>query len=209
MFYCKCITLPVINTFIKGLHHPRFLGCFILPYSPRWLCSKERYDEGKANFSQKHTLLLFYSLASVIALQTLADLHAEGNKDDPYVRQEYDEIMAQVQFEKEKAVKSYVEIFRQPSTRKRVFLAAGIQCMQQWTGINAVLYYAPFIFESAGMTSTLSSLLATGVNGILCVIFTVPALLFIDKWGRRNTLLAGGAGMGISMLIAGSLLKGN
>ena len=59
------------------------------------------------------------------------------------------------------------------------------------------------------MTGTLPSLLATGVNGVVCVIFTIPALLFIDKLGRRKTILSGSIGMGTSMLIAGALLRGN
>ncbi|KAI7886578.1 sugar transporter [Lichtheimia hyalospora FSU 10163] len=163
-----------------------FLGCFILPYSPRWLCSKGRYDE---------------------ALQTLAKLHANGDVDDPFVRLEYDEIMEQIKYEETKAVKTYAELFRSPPTRRRVILAAGMQLMQQWTGINAVFYYAPFIFQSAGLTGTLPSLLATGVNGIVSVIFTIPALLFFDRWGRRKTVITGGVGMASSMLVAGALLK--
>ncbi|KAG2227453.1 hypothetical protein INT45_007478 [Circinella minor] len=141
------------------------------------------------------------------ALETLAKLHANGDVNDPYVRKEFDEIMEQISFEEKNAMKTYREVFRSPSTRKRVFLAMGIQGMQQWIGINAVLYYAPFIFQSAGMTGTLPSLLATGVNGVVCVIFTIPALLFIDKLGRRKTILSGSIGMGTSMLIAGSLLR--
>ncbi|KAL1936035.1 hypothetical protein VTP01DRAFT_169 [Rhizomucor pusillus] len=163
-----------------------FFGCFLLPFSPRWLCSKKRYDE---------------------ALETLARLHGNGNKDYPYVRQEFDEIMEQVKFEETKAVKSYGELLRNVSLRKRVMLAMGIQGMQQWVGINAVLYYAPYIFQSAGLTGTLPSLLATGVNGVITVIFTIPPALFLDKWGRRPTLLCGGVGMAISMMLAGVLLK--
>ncbi|KAI9314228.1 general substrate transporter [Dichotomocladium elegans] len=163
-----------------------FFGCFILPYSPRWLCSKGRYDE---------------------ALQTLAKLHANGDVNDPFVRREYDEIMEQIKFEETKGMKSYREVFRSPSTRKRVLLAMGIQFLQQWTGVNAVFYYAPFIFQSAGLTGTLSSLLATGLNGIVSVLFTIPALLYFDRWGRRKTVISGGCGMAIAMLIAGALLK--
>lgn len=141
------------------------------------------------------------------ALETLARLHGNGNKEHPYVRQEFDEIMEQVKFEETKAVKSYGELLRNVSLRKRVMLAMGIQGMQQWVGINAVLYYAPYIFQSAGLTGTLPSLLATGVNGIITVIFTIPPALFLDKWGRRPTLLCGGVGMAISMMLAGVLLK--
>ena len=81
-----------------------------MPYSPRWLCSKGRTDE---------------------ALETLAKLHANGDINDPFVRKEFDEIMEQIRFEEQNAMKTYSEVFRSPSTRKRVFLAMGIQGMQQ------------------------------------------------------------------------------
>ena len=64
--------------------------------------------------------------------------------------------------------------------------------MQQWTGINAVLYYAPSIFQSLGLTGNTISLLATGVVGIVMFIATLPAVLYIDKIGRKP-ILAGGA----------------
>lgn len=67
---------------------------------------------------------------------------------------------------------------------------------------------APLIFKGAGMSSTTSQLLATGLNGVVSVIATVPAVIFIDKWGRVKTLLVGGTGMGVTMLIAGALLGG-
>lgn len=63
---------------------------------------------------------------------------------------------------------------------------------QQWTGINAVLYYAPSIFSNLGLGSNTVSLLATGVVGIVMFIATLPAVLYIDKIGRKP-ILAGGA----------------
>lgn len=65
-------------------------------------------------------------------------MHANGDVNDPFVRLEYDEIMEQIKYEETKGVKTYAELFRSPSTRRRVILAAGIQFLQQWTGINAV-----------------------------------------------------------------------
>ncbi|RLL95869.1 hypothetical protein CFD26_106028 [Aspergillus turcosus] len=62
-------------------------------------------------------------------------------------------------------------------------------------GINAVLYYAPQIFASFGFSSTKTTLLATGVTGILQITFTLPAVLFLDKLGRKTFLIAGAIGM--------------
>ncbi|KAH8554596.1 general substrate transporter [Umbelopsis sp. PMI_123] len=161
-----------------------FFGMFFLPYSPRWLVDKNRNDE---------------------ALQTLARLHADGDTQDAYVLQEYNEIVEYVKFERENAVRTYRDLFTKQN-RKRVLLAVGIQSMQQWTGINAVLYYAPLIFKGAGLSGTASQLLATGLNGVVSVIATIPAVMYIDKWGRVKTLLVGGTGMGVTMLLAGALL---
>jgi MFS family permease len=66
---------------------------------------------------------------------------------------------------------------------------------QQFTGINAVLYYAPQIFSSFGFSSTKTTLLATGVTGILQIIFTLPAVGFLDKFGRKSFLIVGAIGM--------------
>lgn len=66
---------------------------------------------------------------------------------------------------------------------------------QQFTGINAVLYYAPQIFSSFGFSSAKQTLLATGVTGILQIIFTLPAVLLLDKFGRKTFLITGAVGM--------------
>jgi ABC-type multidrug transport system ATPase subunit len=81
---------------------------FVLPYSPRWLVDKNRNEE---------------------ALQTLARLHAEGDQEDPYVVQEYNEIVEFVKFERENAVRTYRDLFSKQN-RRRVMLAVGIQSMQ-------------------------------------------------------------------------------
>jgi MFS family permease len=62
-------------------------------------------------------------------------------------------------------------------------------------------YYAPTIFQSIGLSGTSVPLLATGIVGVVNVVFTIPAVLFLDQFGRRNTLLCGAFFMAISHII--------
>lgn len=57
---------------------------------------------------------------------------------------------------------------------RRVVLATVTMFFQQWTGINAVLYYAPQIFKGLGLSGNTTSLLATGVVGIAMWLATIP-----------------------------------
>lgn len=84
---------------------------------------------------------------------------------------------------------------------KRVILATVTMFFQQWTGINAVLYYAPTIFKNLGLDSNAVSLLATGVVGIAMFLATIPAVMWIDKWGRKPTLVIGAIGMATCHII--------
>jgi MFS family permease len=65
----------------------------------------------------------------------------------------------------------------------------------EWNGVNAILYYAPFIFEGVGLTGNTLSLLATGVTGVAMFLATIPAVLYVDRFGRKTILIAGGIGM--------------
>lgn len=73
------------------------------------------------------------------------------------------------------------------------------------SGINAILYYASFIFKDLGLTGSTSSLLAGGVGGILLFCATIPAVLYMDKWGRKPLLITGALGMGASHIIVAGL----
>jgi MFS family permease len=66
---------------------------------------------------------------------------------------------------------------------------------QQWTGINAILYYAPTIFKDLGLSDNTTSLLASGVVGVLIFLFTIPAVLYVDRLGRKPILIVGAVGM--------------
>ncbi len=78
-----------------------------------------------------------------------------------------------------------------------------LSIFQQFVGINVALYYAPRIFESMGAGKD-ASLMQTVVMGLVNVIFTVVAIMTVDKYGRKILLLIGSIGMAIGMLaIAG------
>ncbi|CAG7915534.1 unnamed protein product [Penicillium olsonii] len=158
-----------------------FFGLFFFPFSPRWLMMKHRDDEAKAVISKLRRL----------------------PANDPLVRAEYLEIKAAVMFDEETerevvgtggALAPWKALFA-PNMIKRLTLGCGMMIFQQFTGINAVLYYAPQIFSSFGFSSTKQTLLATGVTGILQIIFTLPSVLYLDKFGRKTFLIVGATGM--------------
>lgn len=68
-----------------------------------------------------------------------------------------------------------------------------------------VLYYAPILFEQAGFTSTKASFLSSGIIGIVMLVFTIPAQIWVDRWGRRKPLIMGGSAMAICFIVIGAL----
>ena len=75
-----------------------------------------------------------------------------------------------------------------------VFLAIAFAIFNQVSGINAIIYYAPRIFEMTGLGRS-SSLLSTVGIGAVNLIFTLLAVNFIDRIGRRKLMLIGSFGL--------------
>ncbi len=73
-----------------------------------------------------------------------------------------------------------------------------LSVFQQFVGINVALYYAPRIFESMGAGKD-ASMMQTVIMGLVNVIFTVVAILTVDRWGRKPLLITGSIGMAIGM----------
>ncbi|SMD16123.1 sugar porter family MFS transporter [Pedobacter nyackensis] len=84
--------------------------------------------------------------------------------------------------------------------RKPVMLAMIFAFFNQVSGINAIIYYAPRIFEMAGLGAH-SSLLSTVGIGLINFIFTLIAINFIDKVGRRVLMLVGSVGLIASLFL--------
>jgi SP family galactose:H+ symporter-like MFS transporter len=98
---------------------------------------------------------------------------------------------------------SWGEVFDR-RCRKPLAVALGLAIFQQITGINAIIYYANQIFDSAGFSTPEAQTTATtwAVGGVN-VAATFIAIAFIDKLGRRPLLLAGLVGMGLALLVVG------
>jgi SP family xylose:H+ symportor-like MFS transporter len=79
-----------------------------------------------------------------------------------------------------------------------------LSVFQQFVGINVDLYYAPRIFESLGAGKD-ASMMQTVVMGLVNVVFTVFAILTVDKLGRKPLLMIGSVGMAIGMFAIGAL----
>jgi len=83
-----------------------------------------------------------------------------------------------------------------------------LSVFQQFVGINVALYYAPRIFESMGAAKD-ASMLQTIIMGFVNVVFTVIAILTVDKWGRKPLLITGSIGMAVGMFSISALAFNN
>ena len=87
-----------------------------------------------------------------------------------------------------------------PAYRFPVMLAVLFAVFNQVSGINAIIYYAPRIFEMAGL-GTSSALLSSAGIGLINFIFTISALNFIDRFGRRSLMRVGSVGLVITLAL--------
>jgi len=138
------------------------------------------------------------------ALQTLADLHGKGDQHNDLVVLEFEEIKHQVYFERTEGAKTYMDLLK-PGIFRRVCLGCSLQMWSQLTGISVMMYYIIYVFQGAGLTGTRGNLIADSVQYVLNAVFTVPAIIYIDRWGRRPMLLIGTLLMGFWLSLVGGL----
>ena len=87
-----------------------------------------------------------------------------------------------------------------------IFVGIALSLFQQFVGINAVLYYAPLMFKNMG-ASTDTALLQTITVGVANIVFTLIALVTVDRWGRKPLLVLGALVMAASMIALGFLFS--
>ncbi|KAM5444878.1 hypothetical protein MferCBS31731_000333 [Microsporum ferrugineum] len=119
------------------------------------------------------------------------------------------EIMTGPNREEGRKTKSNILDVFSADARPGFFLAVFLMGMQQLSGIDGVLYYAPLLFQQAGLTSKGDTFLASGVSAIVICAVTIPATIWADSWSRRRNTIYGGLGMATTMFIIGGLYAGD
>lgn len=175
-----------------------FIGMIFLPESPRWFARKDLWEA---------------------CLYVLTLVHGKGDPEFPSVRREYEEIKAMCEFERQNADVSYLELFK-PKMINRVQVGVFTQIWSQLTGmlfsnqarintnqlgINIMMYYITYVFGTAGLKGN-HLLVSSSISYIINVFCAVRALLWVDRWGRRPTLLAGAVAMMAFLYADGGLM---
>ncbi|KAL1806549.1 hypothetical protein DCAR_0832363 [Daucus carota subsp. sativus] len=104
-----------------------------------------------------------------------------------------------------KAVKRPFRNLAMRKNRPQLIIAVAMQIFQQFTGINAIMFYAPVLFNSLGFGGD-ASLYSAVITGAVNVVSTVVSIYFVDKLGRRKLLLEAGVQMFLAQFIIGIVL---
>lgn len=150
-----------------------FIGLFFVPNSPRWLIMKGRFEE------------------ALPIMTKFSDAESAQN--------EISAIKSSIDKEEVKDTAKLAELFN-PSLKLVLTIGIVVAVLQQITGINSVFFYAPMIFEQSGIGTDASFIQAILV-GLTNLVFTILAILFIDRLGRKPLLTFGVAGITISMFL--------
>jgi sugar porter (SP) family MFS transporter len=159
------------------------IGLVFLPESPRWLARHDRWEEAHA---------------------VLTLVHGKGDPNSPFVKLEMDEIKQMIEFERQNADVSVKELFR-PRMINRLHIGVSTQIWSQLTGMNVMMYYITYVFGMAGLTGDIN-LIASSIQYIINVLMTIPALVYMDRWGRRPMFVIGAIFMAIWMFTNAGLM---
>ena len=153
-----------------------FVGMLFLPETPRWLISKGHEDKCRLVLEKVEEPQLVEEVISKMK----ADLETDRkNKVD------------------------WRLIFKK-WLRVPLIIAIGIMFVQQFTGINTIIYYSPKIFLMAGFADAQAAVWASVSVGVVNVAFTILSLFMIDRLGRRKLYFIGVTGMVVALLALGT-----
>lgn len=184
-FILKTVDDPLINwrwmlgvEIIPALLY--FIAVLFIPESPRWLIMHGKDEQ---------------------AMKVLTRV-----ADEEYANKEYTEIKKTILTEKKVSIATQAKELFTKKMKLILIIGFGLGILQQFSGINAILYYAPMVFESAGGGRDTAFIQAI-VLGIVFVIMTIVAMFLIDRLGRKPLLYMGVSLMAISLTITGFLFK--
>jgi sugar porter (SP) family MFS transporter len=146
------------------------LGMLALPESPRWMMANN------------------HKIRALDTLKRLRNTEHDAQKE-----------YAQIE-ETLKHPRGSWKVLFSKVIRPTLLIGVGLAVLQQVSGINTIIYYAPTILKLAGFESATTAILATMGVGFVFVLFTVIALPFIDRWGRRPLLFTGMIAMSLSLI---------
>jgi sugar porter (SP) family MFS transporter len=144
-----------------------------VPESPRWLIMHGKDNDAYELFSR---------------IYNWEEARAELNR-----------VHASLNVQTSHRAASFTQLFR-PAMKLVMTIGIAIAILQQITGINAVFFYAPMIFEQSGIGTDAAFMQAVLV-GLVNLAFTLLAILLIDRLGRRPLLIFGLAGITVCMLL--------
>lgn len=146
-----------------------------VPETPRWLAMKGRIDEAR------RVLALVRPRERVE--KTLSQIVASGSGSAQSLRRLLCEVLS-------------------PRLRRPIVIGIIVGVVQQITGINAVYFYAPTIFEQSGVGTNAAFAQATLI-GMTNIVFTILAMALIDRLGRKPLLIVGLLGVIVSTSVVG------
>lgn len=151
------------------------IGMLTVPHTPRWLAGQGRDEEARAVLTRLR--------------EDDPDADVDGELDDIHQASEQEGT-------------TRVRDLLSAHIRPLLVVGLGLALFQQFVGINTVIYYAPTILSDTGLTKS-TSITQTVFVGITNVVFTVIAVLLLDRVGRRKLLLTGTVGLVASLLLLG------
>ena len=155
-----------------------WIGIRLMPESSRWYVAKERlYD-------------------AIGALKRVRDPRKDGALEDELMEMAE---ARQHEIAEEAQRRGLGYVWSTPWLRKLLLVGIFLAIVNQTTGVNTVMYYAPKVLEYAGM-STSSSITAQVANGVMSVIGSAIGIWLIMRFRRRQILIADVTGVGVCLL---------
>lgn len=148
------------------------IGAIVLPETPSWLVMKGRTED---------------------AVRILNVIDSEQNPEEA-IR------AIQKTIEENQSQAGWKELLK-PWLRNAVVIAVGIMFFQQFVGINTIMYYCSKIFIMAGFTEGVSAIWASVGVGVVNVLFSIIAMIYVDRLGRRKLFFIGMGGIAVSLIV--------
>jgi sugar porter (SP) family MFS transporter len=195
------------GTFVSMYQLAITIGIFLAYLVDGWLASEDRWRV-MLGMSAIPALLL---VLAMLPLPDSPNWYLKSGQDDKALatlrkarpEADLDAEMATIRSTLTTHQASWGDVFS-PRWRAPLVLGVGLAVLQQFTGINAVIYYSNTIFAAAGFSTPEQQTAATTwAVGAVNVLATFIAIAFVDKLGRRPLLLTGLVGMGLSLVTIG------